>query len=106
MFIDPSHILALTQAVQADPILSPSEKEKIHALLSQPDFLSKLMHGMFGASLVYLLTEYLKLGKTAQILLSIAGFGVGRLLLDVHEKKKTDFANYNEKLKVYEINRH
>lgn len=95
------HLLA---ALRADPSLNPQERKQVEHMVSQPDFTTKLMYGAFGASLAYIVAKYLKLSKSAQILLAIAGFGIGRLLLDASQKHKDKFVQYDNKIKQYEIN--
>jgi hypothetical protein len=94
-------------AIQADPSLSPEERAHVMQVVNQVDFVTKLAAGSFGASLAYLLSKFMGLGRTAQVLLSIAGFGIGRLILDASTKPKQNsgrFATYNEKMKTYEVN--
>lgn len=99
--VDPRQLLL---AVQADRSLSKEERDRVLQILNQPDFLTKLTAGAFGASITYLIAKFLHLSKTAQVLLAIAGFGIGKLLLDASSHHTDRFATYNNKMKVYEIN--
>ncbi len=94
----------LLMALRADPSLSAHERQQVEQMVSQPDFITKLMYGAFGASLAYIVSKYLKLSKTAQILLAVAGFGIGRLLLDASNKHSDKFSQYNNRIKLYEVN--
>jgi hypothetical protein len=94
----------LVSAIKADPTLDDTDKKHVIAMVSEHDFITKLMYGAFGASLSYIVAKYLGLSKTAQVLLAIAGYGVGRLLLDASKHKDNRFVQYNDKIKLYEIN--
>ena len=82
--------------------MSESDKEEIIAKLNDAAFYDNLMHGAAGAGVGVAIAKFLNLPKTAQVLLSIAGFGIGKYLLDV-SRKRDKFLQYNEKLKVYDI---
>lgn len=50
--------------------------------------------------------KFMKLSPAAKVLVSIAGYGLGRLLVSHLQDNKSDkrrFARYNQNLKVYEI---
>lgn len=92
----------LIQLIQQDQGVTPEEKAELINKLENDELFEHLMHGAAGAGIGYIIAKYLKLSKEAQFLLSIAGFGIGRYILD---KSKNDdrFLQYDSKLKVYNI---
>jgi len=93
----------LLKTLKADASLKAEEKAELEAATSHEDFKSKLLYGVYGTGLAYLISSYLKLGKTSQVLLSIAGFGLGRLVYDqMHRKDKS--VTFNKEYRRYEVN--
>ena len=72
----------LIKIVTNDQYLSPTEKNELLQKLHEPSFAQNLLHGSIGAGISLAFTKYMKMSKTAQILLSMAGFGIGRYLLN------------------------
>lgn len=93
----------LSILVQQDAGLSKTEKEYLLQRLTEPTILEHLVHGTTGAGVALIVSKYLALPKNAQILLSIAGFGIGKYLLDTTQKRDK-FIQYNDKLNTYNIN--
>lgn len=93
----------LMQLVQHDSGLTIQEKAELIEKIQDNDFYTNLMHGTIGASIGYIISKFLNLSRSAQILMSVAGFGIGRYLLDV-SRKHDKFIQYNERLRTYEIN--
>lgn len=95
----------LLTTIRADPTLSDEDKAKIMDLLSRQDYVNKLLNGALGAGLALLIARYMNLSKASQVLLAIAGFGVGKLILDSEQgDPKKRFASYNRNIKMYELN--
>ena len=92
----------LVTMANADPGLSPQEKAHLSDFLRNKD-VSKFLSGAFGAVFSVLLAKYMKLGRTSQLLLGLAGFGIGRLLYDYLNKQHRQFATWNDKINAYEI---
>lgn len=93
----------LLLAVSQDPTLSKTEKAEIVTKLGNEEFLQEILHGAAGAGTALVIAKYFNLSKPAQALITLAGFGVGRYLLD--ESRKHDrFLQYDDKLKTYKIN--
>ena len=92
----------LIEAVANDLSLSPQQRIEIVNRLQKEDQFSNLEHGVIGGALGYSLSKFLKLGKTSQLLLSIAGFGAGKLLLN-HGNANDNTLNYNKKNNTYEV---
>lgn len=89
--------------VQQDPTLSTEEKAEILEKIADEQFYTKLIHGVTGATIGLVVGKFFKMSKPAQALLTIAGFGIGRYLLE--ETRKSDkFLQYNKELRTYEIN--
>lgn len=93
----------LAKVIKLDPKLQEDERTTILKLLNSPEFFSKLKTSAASSGLVYLISSYLKLSRPAQVLLSIAGFGIGRI---IHELFQQDdhFSKYNTKTRSYAIN--
>ncbi len=63
-----------------DPALTPDERSSLEVLFKDDKFFDKLMQGAMGASVAYAVAKFLKLSRPTQIILTTAGFGLGRLL--------------------------
>ncbi len=93
----------LIMLIQQDIGLSPEERQFLLQHFSQTDKYQTFMSGATGAAAAAVIGRYLKLSKTAQVLLTIAGFGVGKYLLKATRDSK-NFVSYNDKMKAYELN--
>lgn len=93
----------LKRAVSGDQSISPKQQETVLQMLRDPDFVSELKSGAIGAALSYLLSRYLDLKPETKILVSIAGFGVGKLIYDFGKDNKR-FSTYNPETRMEEIN--
>ena len=89
-------------AVQLDQGLTGNQRATVINLLEDPAFVGELKSGATGGALTYLITKYLKLKPKTQLLLSIAGFGVGKIIYDYKHDPKNS-SRYNPKLKMYEL---
>jgi hypothetical protein len=92
----------LISIIDRDPTLTKAEKDEVIERLRDNSFYDHMIHGAIGASIGYVIARFLKLSKTSQVLLSIAGFGLGKYLLDA-TRKHDRFLQYNDRLKVYEL---
>jgi hypothetical protein len=81
----------LAGLIEHDPNLSNAEKQEVKNNLQNNEFFTHIMNGASGAS------------KNAQVLLTMAGFGIGRYLLD-NSRKHDKFLEYDNKKKNYKIN--
>lgn len=94
---------ALRRAVETDQSLNGKQRNSILEDLNNPAFVDELRSGSIGAALSMVLSKYMKLKPQSQLLLSIAGFGVGKIIYDYkHDPKR--FGQYNKDLRMYEIN--
>lgn len=91
--------------ISRDPTLTGGEKQDIIHLLSQPNEFEKMLAGTKGAALAFLISKYLKLTPQAQVLLSIAGFGLGSYFKSKASDKR-QLVQYNDKIKAYELNQY
>lgn len=98
-----SQIAELVKAIQSDSGLKQEEKQAVIDKLHDSAYVNKMTASLAGGSIGLLVAKYLKLSKTAKVLLALAGFGIGRALWgSIHDDTKK-FQEYNNKLKVYEI---
>lgn len=93
----------LVNTINRDITLSASEKAFIYNKINDANFYDQLLHGVFGAGTTYAISKFLKLSPTSQVLLSVAGFGIGKYLLD-KSRKYDKFIQYNSELGTYDIN--
>ncbi len=97
------NVESLISLAISDPGLSQQAKEFLSDVKNHSHF-QKIISGAGGAALGVAIAKYKNLSKVSQILLGIAGFGIGTVIYDYFHKKN-DFSNYNDKVKTYEINR-
>jgi len=99
-------IQELIRAVRSDSFLSGQQKQDVLNKLNESPIINKLTAGMSAGGTGYIIAKYLNLSKPAQILLAIAGYGIGRFLWEEFYRKdggQNRFARYNDKLNIYEI---
>ena len=94
--------LSLIKLIHADPHLAEADKTAIIKKLEKGENDSWL-NGVAGAGAGFAVSRFLKLSKNAQILLTIAGYGIGKYLLD-NTKKHDKLVEYNDNSKSYKIN--
>lgn len=89
-------------AIDRDPSLSTAQQEEMQGWLNDPNTLQKLQSEGVGATLGYAAAKFLNLKPQTQLLLSIAGFGVGKIMYDFKNNPKK-FSTFNPQLRMYEI---
>ena len=92
--------------IKSDSSLDAEEKEELLKKAKSPGFIDSLMYGAGGASLAYMISQYLSLSPIAKTLLSAAGFGIGTLLLRRMHQENIDAQfgmKWNEKIKAYQM---
>lgn len=95
---------AILKSISIDPHLSPSERNGlIRAITTEDSHWRKLIGGLAGGATALAISKFLKLGSISQALVTLAGFGVGRYLLD-NSDDSGKFMEYNKQLKGYKIN--
>ena len=90
-----------TQAVQADPGLTESQKEHLTSETSKHE-IEEFLSGTAGAATAVAIGKYLKLSKPVQVVLGVLGYGAGKILFDNFTSRKP-VTNFNEKTKAYEL---
>ena len=87
----------LQRCIQADRDLKDQEKAELLTRLNEQDFLKLTAFGGLGAALGVMVARYLKLSRTTQVLLGLAGFGLGRVLYDrlIRNPKRDNFGGVN-----------
>ncbi len=95
----------LIKITSADPFLSPEEKISIKRKLNQEpvDTSSGVVNGVIGATAALAIANFLKLSKQSQILVTLAGYGVGKYLLD-NSNKHDRLIEFNNKTNSYKLN--
>ena len=72
-----------------DPTLTQEERSALESAFKDDTFFDRLMQGAMGASVAYGIAKFLRLNRTTQIILTAAGFGLGRLIATaLHKQKK------------------
>lgn len=96
----------LYQMITADPSLSSSQKQQLVAALTNGNLLDQVMSGAAGGGLGYILAKFMNMSRHTQMIMSLAGFGIGSVLYDKLQagKKGATFKEYNPKVQGYEIN--
>lgn len=95
----------LVSLVNKDSGLHPDEKQMLIQKLETPEVYNQLVNGPAGAAIGFAVSKFLGLSKQSQVLLSIAGFGIGNYLkshMSSEENKK--FFNYDKKMDTYKMN--
>ena len=99
------NIAALQQAIQADKFITAEQKLQVLDKIRQFPTTSKGSSGFVGGGIGLAVARYLALSKSAQALLAIAGYGIGRVLWEHYygEKNNNKFMQFNDRIKAYEI---
>lgn len=97
------NIDSLKDAVQKDSSLNTVQQQSVMQHLADPQFVSELKDGAIGAAIAYLLGKYFNLKSETKVLLSVAGFGIGKLIYD-YSKDPKQFSTFNPVTKMQEIN--
>ena len=95
---------AIIHSISIDPHISIEQRQKLINSIKQEDSTYRgLINGALGASVGYAISRFLKLSQTTQVVVTLAGFGIGKYLLDNHENSGK-FMEYDKKLKGYKLN--
>ncbi|CAK0773823.1 hypothetical protein CCP3SC5AM1_880016 [Gammaproteobacteria bacterium] len=95
------NIDSLLGLIHYDAGLSPSEKAQLLEICQDKKSISKFLSGAAGATVSIAIAKYVNLSKAAQILLGVAGYGIGRLIYDQVTKHHKQFATYNDRTNSY-----
>jgi len=96
------NIHSLLSLAQSDPGLASDERSQLVNMLQDKN-VEKFISGAAGATLSVVAAKYMKLGRTSQILLGVAGFGLGRFLFDHLTEQKHRFATYDPHMRTNHI---
>ena len=92
-----------------DPHLSSTERQALEMVSHQPSFMNQILGGVTGGALALAVAKYMKLNKSTQALLAIAGFGIGKLTVSTLRSNAnpgsniSKIKNYNKATDLYEI---
>ncbi len=97
------NIAAIRTAIRSDRGLTPNEQALVEKKLQNEAFTQKLLYGGAGAGLGLLIGKFLMLSPTARILVSLAGFGLGKAILTHSKNDKEPGLQYNDNTRMYEL---
>jgi hypothetical protein len=72
----------LKHLVRNDLSLLPQERASLLTVLNNPNAYEHLLVGGAGAALALTISKYYKMKPASQVLMSLAGFGIGSILLN------------------------
>ena len=72
----------IAKYVRNDHGLHPDQRFQVLQMLNTPDVASHLLVGATGAALALAVARYRKMSGTSQVLMSLAGFGLGNIILN------------------------
>jgi len=98
MILNPTQKAQLIKAINLDNTLDPAQKAELVECINDDAKFS----GLIGAGAGLAISKFLKLSTKAQILMTTAGFGIGKYLLD-NSGKHDKFIQYNDKVRAYDI---
>jgi len=95
----------LIKAIRLDRSLPEEERALLLQKFQSSNEMNKLLAGVGGGAFGALVARYLDMAPTTQILMALAGFGIGGILNNQIEKPNDPnrVMQYNNKLKVYEL---
>lgn len=97
-----TNLSALLAAINHDPALTDKDKATLSAKLHDPTFFRQMMYGGVGVGTADAISNWIKLSKKARILLAIAGFGIGQLILHAVSSEDKPL-KFNKATKTYEV---
>jgi hypothetical protein len=89
-----SNASVLSKIVNNDHGLDEAKKQSVLAMLDNPKTFNGLLAGAAGGALIRSVGNFEKMSKPAQILVTMAGFGLGRAVYDLFHDPET-FSSYN-----------
>ena len=82
----------LKHLIKHEAGLPKDHKASIFNILNTPEVFDNLMAGTAGAALTYAISKYADISPTARTLLSLAGFGIGGIIMNtLNSRKFTDY---------------
>ena len=102
--LNPDDRLSVIKIIHADPHISEADKNRlVNKIEGTSNINDSFWNGIAGAGAALAVSHFLKLSRNAQILLTIAGYGIGKYLLD-NTDKRAKLMEYNDKSKSYNLN--
>jgi len=102
MVISDNDVAVVVKSISIDPHLSMDEKKQLITTIKEQRQ-ENFVQGLLGGAAGYAVAKFLKLSNTAQIALTLAGFGIGKYLLD-NDRKRDKFISYDDNLKHFKLN--
>jgi len=72
----------LKKYITKDPSLGLPQKTELLRMLDAPNVEEHLLAGATGAAIGLVLARYKKMSPSSQVLMSLAGFGIGNIILN------------------------
>jgi hypothetical protein len=72
----------LQKYINADHGLAPDQRVHLLKMLNSPDMAGHLFAGVAGAAVALAIARWKKMSATSQVLMSLAGFGLGNIILN------------------------
>ena len=72
----------LKKVIQADFGLSQENKQSLFTILNSPNVAEQLFAGVAGGAIGLAVAKYREMSGTAQTLMSLAGFGLGNIIMN------------------------
>jgi hypothetical protein len=89
-----SNASVLSKIINNDHGLDENKKQSVLAMLDNPKTFNSLLSGAAGGALIRSVGNFEKMSKPAQMLVTMAGFGLGRAVYDLFHDPET-FSSYN-----------
>ena len=99
MTLTPDQEALVIKAIHSDHTLTRTQQDEITEKIRDKSWFSD---ATIGAALGLAISKFLKLTPKAQALMTAAGFGIGKYLLD-KSSKHDKFVQYNDKVRAYDI---
>jgi hypothetical protein len=97
---DPATIFA--HYIHQDHGLDQNKKQSLLTMLNSPEAMDHLLAGAAGAVLAKTVASYAEMSKPAQVLMSLAGFGLGNVVYNAFQENK--FSSYDKDTAKSRIN--
>jgi hypothetical protein len=72
----------LTRFIRQDQGLHPAQRANVIQMLNNPDIATHVLTGLTGAGIALAVARWKKMSTTSQVLMSLAGFGLGNIILN------------------------
>ena len=89
---DPASIFS--HYIHQDEGLDHHKKQSLLTMLNSPEVMDHLLAGAAGAVLAKTVASYAEMSKPAQVLMSLAGFGLGNVMYNAFQENK--FSSYDQ----------